>query len=198
MAETVKEAKRTRKGFTTEIVRNPEDEEHELLLMDEKTVQLEQESSLSNLFMKLPEKKYRARSLVTGDIMQGLVANDQIETPWEKELKRARVARKIYEQDCILEHIQESYEALDKSLDELERERLEIVADSVYMELFVLTLHQELVVLKDFEAMEEILTEKVTEKIQEKTVVKVKVRRSTFTVYRLVLRSPNCASRCKV
>lgn len=183
MAEKVKEAKRTRKGFATEIVKNPEDEEHELLLMDEKTVQLERETSLTALFMKMPEKRYRAQSLLTLDIMQSLETGDKVETPWERELKRARIARKIYEQDCILEHIQDSYKALDQSLDKLERERLEIITDSVYMELFILTLHQELIILKDFEAMENMLTEKVAEKSKEMASAKSKV---TYPVYIII------------
>ncbi|XP_046415054.1 cilia- and flagella-associated protein 44 [Neodiprion fabricii] len=182
MAEKVREAKRTKKGFATEIVNNPEDEEHELLLMDEKTVQLERESSLTTLFMKMPEKRYRALSVVAEDVLQSLMSGDHIETPWERELKRSRVARQIYEQDCILEHIQESYEELDKSLDELERERLQIVTDSVYMELFILTLHQELIVLKDFEAMEDMLTEKVTEKINERVTAKMKIQMMTSRI----------------
>ncbi|XP_048505660.1 cilia- and flagella-associated protein 44 isoform X2 [Athalia rosae] len=182
MAEKVKEAKRTRKGFAMEIVLNPEDEEHELLLMDDKTVQLGRESSLTVLFMKMPEKRYRAQSAITEDVLQSLVSSDRVETPWEREMKRARVARKIYEQDCILEYIQESYQTLDRSLDELERERLEIEADSVYMELFILTLHQELIVLKEFEATEDMLTKKVTEKIEEKSIAQQKMQAMTTKI----------------
>lgn len=90
-------------------------------------------------------------------------------------MKRVRAARKNHEQDEILRHIRKSYEVFDEELDELEKERLEIVHESVYMDLYLLTMHQELIVLKRFEGMENELSEKVDDKLKTKTAVKSKV-----------------------
>ncbi|XP_023287600.1 uncharacterized protein LOC105700070 isoform X2 [Orussus abietinus] len=178
MAERVKEAKRKKQSIVIEDAVQHLDEEYEILLLDEKVLRAEHEATqaeeLSTL-VAVPEKIYKVQIMVPSEIMQNLASNDRMETSWEREMKRARVMRKIHEQDCILKHIQNSYEDLDEELDELERERLEIVADSVYMDLFLLTLHQEFIVLKDFETMENLLTDKVNEKLKEQADVKKKI-----------------------
>lgn len=79
----------------------------------------------------------------------------------ERELKRARATRKLHEQDQILTHLHKCYAALDSELDELELERVQIVYESVYMHLYLLTMHQEYIVLKKFENKEKALTKTV-------------------------------------
>ena len=144
------------------------DEEFEVLLLDEKIVESELKTSLKILESSIPYKVQKARISVPTELLQSLNENDRMETVWEREMKRLRATRKIYEQDSILKHINNSYEELDKQLDDLERERLEIMTESVYSELFLLTLHQELIILKDFESMENLLTMKVNEKLIER------------------------------
>ncbi|XP_015588735.2 uncharacterized protein LOC107264707 [Cephus cinctus] len=176
MAERVKEAKRKKKSFIAEIVVSPNDEEYEVLLFDEKSIYIGDDDMQSTVASVVPETKYSVTNAISGDVLQTLNMSDHIETPCEREMKRARVMRKIYEQDSILRHIHESYEILDNQLDELERERLEIVAESVYMDLYMLTLHQELIILKEFEAMENTLEEKVNEKLKERATAKQKMQ----------------------
>lgn len=158
------------------------DEEYEVLLLDEKMTASELEASIKNLQAIKPEKLSKARVSVTREILKSLEANDRMETVWEREMKRFRVTRKVYEQDSILRHIEKSYENLDQELDELERERLEITADSIYSDLFLLTLNQELIVLKDFEAMENILSEKVAEKMGERDRVNRKIQATSTKI----------------
>ena len=90
-------------------------------------------------------------------------------------MKRVRAARKNHEQEQILSYIQRSYETFDEELNELERERLEIIHESVYMDLYLLTMHQELIVLKRFESMENELSQKVDDTWKTKTSVTNKV-----------------------
>lgn len=93
-------------------------------------------------------------------------------------MKSARVLRRMYEQDCILRYVQTSCENLDKKLDKLERDRLDIVAESVNINLFLLTLRQEYIVLREYEAMENALHDKVDRKIEEVVTIKQKVSAS--------------------
>lgn len=100
----------------------------------------------------------------------------------EREMKRVRAARKSHEQDQILDHIRKRYEAFDEELDQLEKERLEIVHESVYMDLYLLTMHQELIILKRFEGTENELSEKVNDSAKTKTAAKSKVRPVFITI----------------
>lgn len=175
MAERVKETKRKKMSTTEEIIINPMDEEYEVLLLDEKLVEAELETSINTLESTIGDKVHKAVISVPAEELEALIANDRLETPWEREMKRARATRKIYEQDSIIKRIENSYEELDKELDELERERLDITADSVYADLFLLTLHQELIILRDYEAMENLLTDKVNEKLAERDVARKKI-----------------------
>jgi ribosomal protein S3 len=86
-------------------------------------------------------------------------------------MKRARMSRKIYEQDQILDHIHKSYKVFDEQLDELEKERFEIIYESHYVDLFILTMHQELIVLKKFENIENEFTKTVKKQLKNKTIL---------------------------
>ncbi|XP_043276979.1 cilia- and flagella-associated protein 44 isoform X2 [Venturia canescens] len=182
MAERVKATKRKRMSISEEIIINPMEEEYEVLLLDEKMIALELNASIKNLEVMKPEKLSKARVSVPRELLKSLEANDQRETPWEHEMKRLRASRKVHEQDSILRGIEKSYASLDHRLDELERERLEITAESVYSDLFLLTLHQELIVLQDFESMEDILTEKVARKMEERDAINLQVQATTIRI----------------
>ena len=82
----------------------------------------------------------------------------------EIEMKQYRVAKKVHEQEQILNYIEKSYVDFDECHEELSRERLQIVYESVYMDLYLLTLHQELMVLKKHEDRENELFKIVDEK----------------------------------
>lgn len=151
------------------------DDEYEILLLDEKIVnnQLnmfdpELEDNLikkSKLEIKIPLEKMEE--------MKNF--EDRELTAWEREMKLARVAKKIYEQDCIINYINNSYRNIDLDLDKLDQERLEIKADSIYSELYQLTLHQELIILKDFEERENLLIYRVDDHTYERDAIKQKV-----------------------
>lgn len=110
------------------------------------------------------------------DDASSLYLSDDPESPWEREMKSARVLRRIYEQDCISRYVQTSCENLDKKLDKLERDRLDIVPESVNINLFLLTLRQEYIILREYETVENALQDKVNRKIEEVAVIKQKVR----------------------
>lgn len=113
---------------------------------------------------------------VSSDIFRNLHTNEQNETVWEREMKRVQNFQRIHEQDFLLDEIQKKYENLDNELDELEKSRVEVAMESEYLNLYLLTLHQELIVLRKFEATENSLTEVVHEKIKDCLIVKKKVK----------------------
>jgi len=83
--------------------------------------------------------------------------------------------RKIYEQDCILKYAGNSYKNLNERLDELKHNRLNIIAENIYINLFLLTLRQEYIILRKYGLIENILHEKVNHKLEEIAIVKQKV-----------------------
>jgi len=120
------------------------------------------------------ERKIKIRPAVQ-DNMKLLHLSDDIESPWEREMKSSRTLYKIYEQDCVLRYIQTNCENLDKKLDKLEHDRLDIVAENVNLNLFLLTLRQEYIILKEYETMENILHDQVNVRSKEVAIVKQKV-----------------------
>lgn len=148
------------------------DEEYEVLLLDEEFPA--RISSGASALPSVSERKMKINSTLQDDTSL-LYLSDNSDSPWEREMKSARVLRRIYEQDCILRYVQTSCENLDKKLDKLERDRLEIVAENVNINLFLLTLRQEYIILKEYETMENALHDKVNRKIEETAAIKQKV-----------------------
>jgi len=101
------------------------------------------------------------------DNMKLLYLSDDVENLWEREMKFSRILRKKHEQDCILSCIQTKCENIDKKLDKLEHDRLNIVTENVNLNLFLLTLRQEYNILKEYETMENVLHDQVNLKSEE-------------------------------
>lgn len=143
-----------------------------MLLLDEEFPENTRISSV--VLPSVSEKKIKVDSALQADTSL-LYLSDNSDSPWERELKSARVLRRIYEQDCILRYVQTRCENLDKKLDKLEHDRLDIVAEIVNINLFLLTLRQEYIVLREYETMENTLHDKVNQKLEEITAIKQKV-----------------------
>lgn len=173
MPERVQEARRIKTLIIEEVILTPMDEEYEVLLLDEKIIETNLKKSPSSRDMD--HTIHKTRIDVPDEVLISLGENDRQKSAWEQEMKRARMERKIYEQNRIINYINKSYAAVDKSLDELKDERLHIEADSVYSELFQLTLHQELMILNDYESNENLLTNKVDENLQARNLARQKV-----------------------
>lgn len=150
------------------------DEEYEVLLLDEKFPENTKISSDPFAPFSVAERKIKVQPAIQDNIKL-LHLNDDTESLWERELKSSRMLRKIYEQDCILRYIQTSYENLNKKLDKLERDRLDIVAENVNLNLFLLMLRQEYIILKEYETRENILHDEVNRRSEEVAAVRQKV-----------------------
>lgn len=150
------------------------DEEYEVLLLDEKLLKNAKTSNGPSALLSVTERKVTVQSAVQ-DNMKLLHLNDDTETAWEREMKSSRMLRKIYEQDCILRYVQINCENLDKKLDKLERDRLDIVAENVNLNLFLLTLRQEYIILKEYETIENVMHDQVNRKSEEVAAMGQKV-----------------------
>ncbi|XP_043471636.1 cilia- and flagella-associated protein 44 [Leptopilina heterotoma] len=129
------------------------------------------------IFMDLSQKDIEIN--ISLDILRNLQINEQNETQWEREMKRMENYKNIHEQNFLLNEIQQKYRNLDNDLDELEKNRVEVAMESEYLNLFLLTLHQELIILRNFEATENSLTDTVNNKIKECAIAKKKIQSIT-------------------
>ncbi|XP_076298900.1 cilia- and flagella-associated protein 44 isoform X2 [Lasioglossum baleicum] len=170
MSEQVQQVKRQRQSvMSVDTPVSKSDLEYEVLLCDEIATVAEEMESFSVL--SVSKLKIKGQISMQGDLIRNLNTSDAVGTSWEKEMKRARLWRKLYEQDCILRHINESYEKLEHELDELEEYRLDVIYQSTYMNLHLLTLYEEFIILRECEAAEFALEEKVTLKSTERTTL---------------------------
>ncbi|XP_070154334.1 cilia- and flagella-associated protein 44 isoform X2 [Polyergus mexicanus] len=151
------------------------DEEYEVLLLDEKFVEHANISSEPLALFSVSERKLKIQS-VAQDNMMSLHLSDDIDSPWEREMKTSRILYKIYKQDCILKYALTSCENLDKELNKLEYDRLDIVADNVNINLFLLTLRQEYIILREYETRESILRDQVNCKLEEVATIRQKIQ----------------------
>ncbi|KYN44488.1 WD repeat-containing protein 52 [Trachymyrmex septentrionalis] len=145
------------------------DEEYDVLLLDEKF------PKNARTFSGLLEKKIKVQPAVQDNIKLFYLSDD-IENSWEQEMKLSRILRKKHEQDCILRCIQTKCENIDKKLDKLEHDRLNIVIENVNLNLFLLTLRQEYNILKEYETMENALHDQVNLKSEEVAIMKQKIQ----------------------
>lgn len=173
MSEKVQEVRRRRQSVIIDKPLDSFDLEYEVLLCDDKTDLGEEMGSLSTL---VSSSKMKIDILpMQSELIRTLNTSDSVQTAWEREMKSSRMWRKTYEQDCILRYIDSSYKNLEKELDDLEEYRLDVVYQSAYMNLYMLTLYEEFIILRKCEAAERTLEEKVNQKSNESATMTLKV-----------------------
>lgn len=109
-----------------------------------------------------------------------IVAEPEPDTEWESEIRKRRVERcipptschklnltcvlflrKLFAQDRLIEKMEEAIKVFDDEVEAVYNEKFQVLVDATYIDLHLLTLHQELVVLKEFESSEDLLSDKV-------------------------------------
>lgn len=150
------------------------DEEYEVLLLDDTFPEHAKISTEPSTLLSVSERKLKIQSIAQDNTMS-LHLNDDIDSPWEREMKTSRILCQIYKQDCILRYIQTSCENLDKKLNKLECDRFDIVAENVNTNLFLLTLRQEYIILREYELRESVLRNQVNCKLEDVAMIRQKV-----------------------
>lgn len=90
-------------------------------------------------------------------------------TEWELEMRNARMKRKLFEQDRIILKINERISEFDKQVEQLSQDRFQVELDAKFLDLYILTLNQELFVLKDFEQLESKMEKSVEDTMMTKS-----------------------------
>lgn len=89
-------------------------------------------------------------------------------TEWEREMKGTRMKRKLFEQNQIILKINERILRFDKQVEQLSQDRFQVEVDAKFLDLYILTINQELFVLKDFEQIENNMIKLVEKTMLEK------------------------------
>lgn len=110
----------------------------------------------------------RIKRIIEMDTEKLLAFSESAEdSPWEQEIRMCRLNRKLFQQDTTIREMEEAIEAFDKSLGDLFTESVEVALKANVIDLQILTLHHELIILKEFESVEEQLSQKVNQTLQE-------------------------------
>jgi len=97
--------------------------------------------------------------------------DDQEPSTMELEIRLLRLANKLHEQNQIIYDINKSVAKFDKKLISLKEERFHVDYNTLFLEIYLLTLNQELWILRDFEKLENILVERVDVKLIERNEI---------------------------
>ena len=84
--------------------------------------------------------------------------------------------RKLYEQDQIVNEMEMKIEAFDREVEDLSHLKLRVNVEAKFLELHLLTLQQELTVLKDFEDVDKEMSQKILNSLKDKHDMERKVR----------------------
>lgn len=109
--------------------------------------------------------------------------------------------RKLFEQDQIHTQIDRTIQAYDDEVKESQEQKIDVIVSSKVQELHLLSLHQELIIIKEFEATEDNLSQNVLEKTEEKSGMLAKVTKIIFStrmfhlLYIIIISCNKCMSR---
>ncbi|XP_064214804.1 cilia- and flagella-associated protein 44 isoform X1 [Tribolium castaneum] len=93
--------------------------------------------------------------------------NEKKDTLWEHDIRTRRLQRKLFEQDVIIDEMNRKITDFDDKVEKLNTERFQAEVDAKIIDIFMVTVHQELLILKEFEALEYTLQSKVNQKMSE-------------------------------
>lgn len=86
-----------------------------------------------------------------------------------------RFAEKLFEQNQIINDITDRISSFDHELLELENTKLDIELQTKFMQLYYLTIYQELIILRDFEKPQKLLLEDIDNALYEKNDIEQKI-----------------------
>lgn len=146
------------------------DKEYEMLIMEKKN------PKSGKVLKKLPLMKFN--EIIGSAAIEGLEEagkDDHIPTPWEKEYKKVRLIKRLFQQDEIVEEMERDIKKYDNDIHELKEKKCKVEVDVKFLQLYLLTVHQEVLILKKFEAQEEEKENKLFEKLLEKHEIQKKL-----------------------
>ncbi|XP_046662828.1 cilia- and flagella-associated protein 44-like [Homalodisca vitripennis] len=133
---------------------------------------------------------------LTADELITLSDEDDKETPWEYEMRVLRMTRLLLEQDQIIKEMQDGVDHFDYMLEHLSIDRLRYARDIKVMEIYQLTLHQELIVINSYAGREQEITSRINtavalrnDKLRQKFVIQdqIESKQSDVQLWQLKL-----------
>ncbi|KAF5302267.1 hypothetical protein FQA39_LY10306 [Lamprigera yunnana] len=117
------------------------------------------------------EKQYDSKKIIQpskNNLLEKevLLQNESEDTEWEKQVRDYRQSRKLFEQNIILKQIRETIQNFDDEVGTLAMESYVMTRDVHFLDLHMLTLNQELLILKDFETSEREINENINVRIK--------------------------------
>ncbi|KAG5669779.1 hypothetical protein PVAND_000072 [Polypedilum vanderplanki] len=110
---------------------------------------------------------YKISSKVDPVLLKMLQSGEETRTEWEIELTNLRIRRRLFEQNKIIDKINARIVAFDNEIAQLSEQRYDVEVKAKFKEIFLLTLNQELMILKDFEPFEDVMMNDVDMKATE-------------------------------
>lgn len=107
--------------------------------------------------------KYKISNQINPALLK-LLEEPDVPSEWENELTNLRTRRRTFEQKKIIDKINARIVAFDEEIAQLSEERYEVEVRAKFKEIFLLTLNQELMILKDFEPFEDVMMDDVERK----------------------------------
>lgn len=105
--------------------------------------------------------------VVEMDIQELLAYSESDEdSPWEEEIRMRRLNRHLFEQAAIIIEMHEAINAFDASLENMFTVSVDVALKANIIDLHILSLHHELIILKEFESVENQLAAKVNQTLQ--------------------------------
>ncbi|VEN34308.1 unnamed protein product [Callosobruchus maculatus] len=99
--------------------------------------------------------------------LQSLIDSpEDADTPYEMCLRVRRLNRSLFLQFQIISEMEQMINDFNNTIEETKMERLPLLARGNFIDLHILTLNQELNILKQFESQEDALTDKVNESLK--------------------------------
>ncbi|CAG9840025.1 unnamed protein product [Diabrotica balteata] len=93
--------------------------------------------------------------------------SDEVDTPMESELRAKRLTRKLFFQSTTIANMNRTIEEFNQVIEEGKKARLPVHPRGNFVDIYILTLNQELNILKQFEDGEDSLQNKVNKCLQQ-------------------------------
>lgn len=129
----------------------------------------------------LNAKRIKAISELSYEELVKISENEEVDTPFENELRAKRLNRLIFEQDQIINEMNRTIDDFHRTVLNFKLEKVKIMEDSSIADLYLITLYREILILKDFEDHENALSADVESKLasvkgKESEIEELKIR----------------------
>ncbi|KAK5643475.1 hypothetical protein RI129_007320 [Pyrocoelia pectoralis] len=119
-----------------------------------------------------------------GDFLEKeILIDDEEDSEWELEARHHRKARKLFQQNLLLSKIHKNIQQFDDAVNQLAKENCTIMQQINLLDLHIISLNQELIVLKKFEKTEKEINAKMYSKVEKLYEIQNSTQITTGFIY---------------